>query len=78
MKNFGDVFQLSQGGGPALPGIALRLILCNKTREGMPAWTRALGRSAAAIGTIDFLEPIMFVELLKTKCLTLSERSLVS
>ena len=49
MKNFGDVFQLSQGGGPAMPGIALRLILCNKTREGMPAWTRALGRSAAAI-----------------------------
>lgn len=49
MKNFGDVFQLSQGGRPVTPGIALRLILCNKTREGTPAWTRALGRSAAAI-----------------------------
>ena len=49
MKNLGDVFQLSQGSEGPRSARALRLILCNKTREGVSAWTRALRRSAAAV-----------------------------
>ena len=48
MKNLGDVFQLSQGSVAPRGAVCLAAHFMYKSREGRPAWTRALGRSAPA------------------------------
>ena len=52
MKNFGDVFQLSQGSEEPEGAERLAAHFMYKSREGFLARTRALRRSAAAFNMI--------------------------